>query len=407
MERKSKILKSSGALIQQKWFSLSLKKLWYCLVCIIFIKPGIIDDIPSLDLMFNVLRVGLSSVFIGLLLLNRRQHRVFVYMFFLFLVILCSTLLNNGQFDKVLSHYYVAVGLISFVQLCKNDIGTLIDVFLKIMFLLLVVNLITFYVYPDGITYREMDSVRVWLLGQKQDLPGIIFPTLYISFVKNAKFEYNRIRFQTIGLYALILITVFVEQSIAAFICLVLFFILCISDKYLNTKINKNILIIMAIVGFIIIQYISYHFDDLVQLQDILLQINTHGANKVRTLSVRFSMWNFAWNIFFAHPLFGMGEISKEFWLLNMGYYHSTLDNMYMDIIMTGGIVGIVLFTKIITYNFKKISSYKQIKTFRFITYLLFVMCIYLYFGGPFSPFMFMALLSPIWLDNYLGGSRT
>ena len=95
-------------------------------------------------------------------------------------------------------------------------------------------------------------------------------------------------------------------------------------------------------------------------------------------------MWKFAWNKFFEFPLFGSGELSQEIWIQGAGFYHSVLDNMYMDIILGSGLMGSILFLWILRKSFKLIDSYKTARCARWLNYILFIICIYIFTGSPF-----------------------
>lgn len=371
------------------------------IVLLFFIKPQIIDDISLLDIIFNVGRVLFSIIYVGLLLISRKKiNKVWLYFVIIFCVNFFVTIVGKGIYFKSVAKYFPAIGLVSYVIYNRNKLMNIFKMLVKIDLILLTVNLCTFFLFPNGIVYRETDSVAVWLLGQKQDLAGFIFPMLFIIVLMNLKKQCSRATL--IYSYIVSLITVGVEKSITALICMVILGILFIWDDFFANKIKKSWLVVMCVLMFCVIQYVGYNFEHMYLLQKILLKISSaNPVTKVQTLGIRFIMWKFAWNLFFKSPIVGVGELSRELWIQGVGFYHSVLDNMYMDIIMGSGLIGIILFLLILKKSFNVINYAREEKYGRFLNYILFAMCVYVFFGSPFFAMVFLIFLSGTWLPYF------
>lgn len=372
--------------------------LWIAIILLFFIKPQIIDDLGLLDIVFSIGRVLFSMIYMFLLFAKSKKiNKIWLYFIVIFLVNLIVTIINQGMISKSVAKYFPAVGIVAYIIYNRNKIINIFHVLIRLELVLLSINLFTFFIFPNGIVYREEDSVAVWLLGQKQDLAGFIFPMLFIIVFMNLKKKCGK--GVLIYAYIISLVTVWVEKSITALICMIILGILFIWDEFFANKIKKTWLIAICVLMFCAIQYIGYNFEHMQLIQKLLLGLSTGGPiTKVRTLGVRFLMWKFAWNLFFKSPIVGMGELSENLWMKGVGFYHSVLDNMYMDIIMGSGIIGIVLFLLILKKAFNVINCFKQEKFARFLNYILFVMCIYTVFGSPFFAMVFLIFLSGAWL---------
>ena len=374
----------------------NFKDVYIAIVLLLFIKPAIAEDIEILDFVFNAGRIGLSIVYVGLIFFKIKKIRkdclgllaVFISIFFM-------TIIYKGICAKAITHYLPAIGFLMFILWNKENLISIFRNAISLGFLLLTLNLVTFLVFPDGLIYRESASVRVWLLGQKQDLAGFIFPMLYIAMVLGGISKKYKKTY--VYMYIISATTVFLEQSITALICLVVLGILCFLDNFCLLRIRKPFLVSICIIAFGTIQYISYNFNSMPWFHTVLLRINTAGANKVRTLSTRFTMWKFAWNTFLEHPLLGMGELSRDNWINGVGFYHSILDNIYMDLIMTGGLIGIFLFLTLLIRSFSILNKYRIEKKIRYMSYCLFAFCIYMLFGSPFYPMSFFMITTAAW----------
>jgi len=382
-------------------FTINFNNIWTAIVLLLFIKPQISEDIAILDFIFNAGRIGLSIVYVVLMFLTiKKISRDWLYLFGIFVCVFATTNVYGGIISKAITHYVPAIGLLAFILCNKKDLCSVFKVAISLGYILLFLNLITFFAFPNGMIYREASNVRVWLLGQKQDLAGFIFPILYFSMILgriSKKYEKT-----FLYMYILSFVTVFLEQSVAAFICLLTLGLLCFFDNFISQKIKKPVLISICIAAFGIIQYISYNFNSMPGFQALLLKINTVGISKVRSLSTRFSMWKFAWDTFFKHPVFGMGELSRESWIRGVGFYHSILDNMFMDLLMTAGFIGILGFIILLVRSFNILNKYSKERNIRYMSYGLFVLCIYMFFGSPFFPMVFLMISTAAWLPKMI-----
>ena len=67
--------------------------------------------------------------------------------------------------------------------------------------------------------------------------------------------------------YGISIVTVLVEKSIAAFLCIAVLGCLFVWDRFIANKIKKIWLIFALVLMFIIIQYIAYNFDHMYFIQ--------------------------------------------------------------------------------------------------------------------------------------------
>lgn len=380
----------------------SFRIIWFYFVLLIFFKPQIAEDFRILDILFNVGSVGLTMWYSSALIIKRR--RICKTWFLLCLAgteVFLVTVLNNGIISKAVSHYFPSIGLLAFFLYYKRHIHDLCMCFVNLETVLLILNLLLFLLFPNGVVYRQESMIPVWLLGQKQDLAGFVFPFIFFSLLIS-EFDKKNGKVIIIRAFALSFLTLSLEQSMTALGCITVLTLMCIISwsSFFRRK-NKNyyILLLAGIMGaFIIIQYIANNFNDLILLQELLNNIHTRGMSKTRTLHSRFVMWKFGWNCFVSSPLFGLGELSKETWRSGIGYYHSVMDNIYMDIITTSGLFGIIIFCYNIIKSMRYLSRRKE-KTSVYAAYCLSALCIYCLLGSPFVPSVFLMFTSSCWLS--------
>lgn len=367
--------------------------LWRIVVLLLFIKPGCVEDIPILDTLFNIGRLGLSAMYV-VRVLNKKMRRDYLTFCCMCLIILGSTIINSGSIAKFVAHFLPAMGLLSYMFLHKKDVLTILETLQNVCWILMIANIISFFLFPEGMLYRESDQLKIWLLGQKQDLPGIVIPILFVSIVLEEKGKSKKF----IMTYFLSILTVLLEKSIAALACVCFFGLMCCADYWFHVKEKKGRLLVALGSALVALRYLSLNFKNMNWLNKMLLNLNTGPVTKVRTLNVRFSMWEYAWSKFLQSPIIGAGEISEKVWVREMGYYHSIVDNMYMDILMWGGGAAILLFMYAIIKSFVLIGKSSRTPHYRYLNYLLFALCLYICTGSPFAPMVFLVLLSSVWL---------
>ena len=394
MKRNSFIIKTQNS------FFLSKTYLYYAIIIVIFLKPASIEDISYLDTLFNAFRVIVSICYIiKMLLFNKKIEKDWMIITSLFLIVLFSTILSHGIISKPIAHFLPGIGLIAFILVDKNEIYNKISAIVNIGIILLVLNFLTILVYPGGIVHRVSNpELKIWLLGQKQDLGGFLIPLIFCGLALNYFDAYWRKK--VICIVCLGVLTLILEQPIGALVCVILFALLLFMDKYI-TKINKSLLIIGIIMIFIGFQYICFNFDDLYYIQNALGQINTRGLSKVRTLNIRFSMWQFAWQCIFKHPLIGVGNLSVEEWIrLSNLQYISVLDNLYLDILFTGGFFSFALFIWLIKRCFNTFIKLWNERKIRYMGYCIFVLCVLFMEGSQYVPLVFLVLSANCWFEN-------
>lgn len=382
-----------------KKHTVSLWRLWAIFVILIFLKPEIVEDIDVLDFLFNAGRFSLAIYYsFKLLFIRRNPNRQWLILVGIGAIVLFSTVVNGGLYSKALTHFFPSIGFIAFVSVNKKRIKDIIAIIANMGIILLVLNLVTVLLFPDGLLFRVADSLKIWILGQKQDLGGFILPFIFATLVQSY-YEESKGKNQII-VFMLSCITLTLEKSLGAIICVAVFAFLVIFDKYL-LKVRKSMLVAAIAGAFLIVQYISFNFEEMVWLQNILSDIGQDGISKARTVRVRFDMWKFAWDTIKSHLLFGVGNLTQDSWYRMSGLgYHSMLDNMYMDVLLTGGLSAFALFVGLIVNCFNTLKIYWANRKIRQIGYSLFVLCILLLEGCPYFPSVFFMLSIPIWFKN-------
>ena len=306
------------------------------LLYLIFVKPGITEDIPILDTLWNMGRFGLTLLFIFRLIFKKNGLKAIWIPLLIFLTVLCSTILHHGLIYIVLGHWVPTLGLIAYMEINKIRIKNLIYIFYNTGGFLLIVNLITMLVYPNGIWMRGYD-IRVWLLGQKQDFITCIFSTVFWG-VLCYSFNKKRTRFFYI-IVGCIAVTLFIAKPIGLILGLFTIAGLLLLEKLFGKIMDIKLLFAGDVVAHLLAIFIAYRYENMTSLKLFLTSIANTGMDKAQTMGQRFRMWVYVLDVLKNNSFLGLGQVNKEMWYQtsSLNYYHTIVHNLPLDIALTGG----------------------------------------------------------------------
>lgn len=121
-----------------------------------------------------------------MLFLNRKIKKDWMIIAFLFLIVLFSTIISHGNISKPIAHFLPGMGLIAFILADKNATYNKISAIVNTGLILLVLNFLTVVLYPEGLVYRVTNpELKIWILGQKQELGGFLIPLIFCGLALN------------------------------------------------------------------------------------------------------------------------------------------------------------------------------------------------------------------------------
>lgn len=317
-------------------FTVKIDEIKIAFIYLIFIKPGILEDLAVLDIMWNLGRFGLTIVFIGLLFANRKNLSVIQFPLLICMAVFLSTFLHKGKMAVALGHWIPILGLIAWTELNRNKIKNIVQEFFQIGGFLIILNLITILAFPSGIWKRNIYT-PIWLLGQKQDFITCILSTMLFGIL--TCYINNKIKRYFYFVLICMVISLAIVKPLGLIGGMLIFTGLVFADKVMKKNIRMYMLIMINAAAEILAIIIAYTYSNLLQLQSFLAGLVNTGMDKSQTMGIRFQMWMYAVSMVLKHPLLGLGQVTEEMWyeISNLNFYHTIMHNLPLDIALTGG----------------------------------------------------------------------
>lgn len=310
-----------------------------------------------------VILLGLFSMrgFVNIL---KDKHFIIVTILYIYIWIL--TRVSHGTVGLALYNGISVVSAVIFIKYFENRYGYVdcIKYFNMALSTFIWVNLITMYVFPDGIVRSNVhiyNSVPVFFLGQVNQftvhliLSAILF---IIQKLNYPKFTLGNVLLQILPL----ILTILNDVATTAIVAIAIMIAGLVTVKILPNiirKIERPILntILVVIAFFLISRLLSL---------PIVANVITNILGKDVTLASRTSIWEQAFSLL-RDPsilIWGKGEISGSAYVsLYSGATFST-HNLLLQVCFLSGLVGLLLFCAffyISIYRIEKMSKvYKR-----------------------------------------------
>lgn len=319
------------------------------LVYMFFIKPGVMEDIPILDMIWNAGRFGLTILFLALLLIKTKKLKGTSFPLLIFIVVLFSTFLHGGTYRIILGHWVPIIGIISWLCYHEKKVNEIIKIFLILGEILIILNGFTMLLYPNGFWIRGYET-PVWLLGQKQDFVSCYFPTVVLSLIY---LKDKKITFFNIFAFVVCLLSIIKAVSLSLVISLIAILILCYFDRI--RMVNIRFFYLTSIGLQFAAFFVAFMITKFENVQELLLALPSTGLDKLRTMTGRFQMWQYSLDSLSDNLLLGRGQLTENTWYQTSGldFYHTIVHNTLLDIALVGGGIALIifLFWNIITVN--------------------------------------------------------
>lgn len=214
-------------------------------------------------------------------------------------------------------------------------------------------------------------------------LPGIYI--LLFLVLRNTKKQLFLVVVSQLSFLMILTVAVLATGSRGAFLFVIFSYVYNLAYALFSKTVNKNILIFIVLS---IIFSLVYAFEISSNISFSLNRITTVSSYTQDT--IRLELWNKSLNIFYDNPIIGVGLNGANDYLVSNGYHNS--HNVFIDILTSGGLLGVIVFTTIIIL----ITKVKKINLV-FISGFLFVMLGPLFFINGFNTLSF-------WIPFFLVG---
>ncbi len=340
-----------------------IREIVYMLLLIPLMKPEYFDQIPLLDTAFNIMRI-LSAIVILLIFFRGRKH-IDAFMLFMLLYwaeFFLITVAKEGDIYVCFAKSSSCISLLMLLKIMLDDEPRMcFRVLLPVLEILLYVNLITIIIFPEGM-YTTVDSSIVhteiltenWFLGMDNAQAPFYALGITVSVLK----DYRKTGSKSLSLRSLALIFVCVTsvairwQATAVVGMALILLALIIPGLLKKASGFLNARTYLILIGIFFFAIVFFH------VQDHLSFLITDVLHKDITFSGRTAIWERTVNIISKSPWTGWGLQPSSWGWAHIGHWHA--HNIFLQVLMCGGILLLVPFLSTILLSAKKLMKAKS-----------------------------------------------
>lgn len=347
----------------------------YIFISIIIFEPmSISETVSGLHGIWESLRYVLYFYFILeyaiSLIRNQAKERKMLFLIALFYAWqLIATYINiensgsnlyEGSIYAILSEAFNAIGLFACVShMLRRDFRNTLKAMAIVLGMYSIVNFVTIVIFPNG--YYEI-GYPGYFLGDKNNHITTSFIGTFCCLL-SAIYSENKISFYSIlVLAASFLSALFVGSftSLYAFAAMVVGVIVILLNVEIKSPEKK---LFVGAIGFCLVMVFF-------GASDFVKDLISHVTTRTITFDTRFVTWGKALKLLAGHMILGLGYINKKRLLTIIGGSHA--HNYYLECLMRGGIVQVILLLVMIYLSFCKMDTWNQsVKNERRIVLLL------------------------------------
>lgn len=347
----------------------------YIFICIVIFEPMSISETASkLHTIWENIRYLLFFYFIfeyaiNLIRNRAKERKMFLLITLFYVWQIITTYINieksgvalyEGSIHAILSEAFNAIGLfVCTLHMLKGDFKNALKAMALVLGLYSVVNFATIVIFPNG--YYEI-GYPGYFLGDKNNHITTSFVGTFCCLL-SAAYSAKKISF-----YSIIILTINFLSALFAgsFTSLYAFavMIVCVIIISLNMKIKlpEKKLFTAAIAFCIVMVFLG--------ASNFVKDLISHVTTRTITFDIRFVTWGKALKLLAGHMVLGLGYVNKKKLLTIIGGSHA--HNYYLECLMRGGIVQVMLLFVIIYSSFSKMDTWNQaVKNERRIVLLL------------------------------------
>jgi len=337
-------------------------------ILIPFFKPDVLTSFSRVNYIFTAwLVASFCIIFILYIKKGKLTPLVLLYLAY-FLVLLISTLNNNGNMLKLISNTCIDLGMIMLIEMnLKNNKIKIFKILSRIFYILVVLNTFSFLIFPKGIAVTEFLKTPIYLLGIDNRfaftyIPGLCIVAIYDILKNNKLTKYTFI-------YFFITFTTFVYFWSAGALLTEFLFILYYLFIY-KMKFNKfiNKYFITVIVAFVSLVFL--------RIQNLFKFLIVDILHKDLTLSSRTILWDKAIAIIEENKLIGVGIQKTQFMIDKITAFHA--HSNFLNIMLQSGLIGFSIYLLIFFNTFKRLHKHSENIISQLVAFTIFIMLIML-----------------------------
>lgn len=321
---------------------------------LIYIGPPFFQEITYLDTVFDM---GKIIIFLILCFKYYIQKEVVisktsVAILCLHLVYLMSSIYNNNPLQAVILDFGYVCGFVLLTEICtKIDYQVLVDATTFLLTVLVVINCLCFFIFPNGM-YNNGVFDNCWLLGYKNaSIPYVLVDLFFL----NVKQEYSKykviVKIEKMCVLGFGFLFAVVADSMTTIIAIMIY---CVFS-FIIKIIKKRFPLVPILIGsyFVFIGLVVGNFFDITKNSIYLLTGRTATWDVRRVLWMKILIY-IKENIWFGNGVYN----SQEFAQLFGAAWETHAHNTYLQVMFQGGLLASIIFFFIIYIAIGAVKKY-------------------------------------------------
>lgn len=310
----------------------------------------------------------ISGIIIGILVIRDRKYsKIINYIVLYLLVLVFATIYNRGDYQYLFS---ISLGIL--VLSLITDYGTrnnpfqFLGAFELMLSIMIYINFILIVLNPNGL-YVAADTLywENWLLGYRNSLILYVFPALLCS-VKNG-YRNNKLYFRTKILFVISFLSTMLSGSSTLLVGLFLTLIFMALKKIF---IHKKI---MNVYSYIITYITAFLGIIILRIQNWFSFIIVNVLKRDLTFTGRIFIWDYVIEFIKFKPILGYGVENTIIRYSKTKIWKSFhAHNMFLEILYKTGLIGFIIFLKIISLSANELNKTKNELISKFVAWQLF-----------------------------------
>ena len=268
-----------------------------------------------------------------------RKYIVADWVMFLFFGLMAVVSLLNGEIPGT-TLSFISVYIL-FQKYIGDDAEGWLQTFVRLIWILAVLNLITILVFPDGMYTSYSDSAlegytRNWLMGYKNPMIRILLPGCAVSHIYSMWFHKRRIFPWLFTL--VVLLTMILVDSAAGLAGIIIFSVLVLLYQSPLRRIISHWRLMASFVLTCLIDVVFIIFRKQ-EIFNFIIDDLLHRSSS--SMAGRTYIWDIALKFISQKPYFGYGEASST--VMTAVGYSSHPHNYILYVLIQTGVIGLLI----------------------------------------------------------------
>ena len=281
---------------------------------------------------------------------------IMIYLVILFI----SSLLNGLPLSGMIYYVLNVLGLCLITDYgIRNDTKEYLNALSIILNALILLNVLTIIMHPDGMYINATLYRQNWLLGYKNSHILFMIPCLIVNFIQSYKYK-NKIDMKFYIIFVICFISIILAESSASIVGLIILLVYVLIPKFIDSKKIFNS------ISYFIIYLVSFFSILFFKIQKIFSYLIVDVLKEDLTFTGRTYIWDDVLLKLSNKPFLGNGNITYRF-----TEYIYTTHNTILDILYKSGWIGLIVYLIILLYASKILYKYKTEKISNFLSIAL------------------------------------